>query len=207
MTEPKPEPALVKVSKQYYEFTNKNVQMLHGLDFKLHEDTKICLRITDCCVVLFFVDNQESNDLAILWSMVANKVPGPKYAAVDMVTEREVAAAFAEVIARPRNHPFHWAGLRQYPFILVYRNGFPTACYNGPRNTQALTDFILLLACNSSYIEPVQNSASMVLDKNDDLKIPDETNFIAEKKNIETSTQLTEAIRNYGKPVNPPPTK
>ena len=65
-----------------------------------------------------------------------------------------------------RAHPLYWARLQGYPFILIYRQGWPAAMYNGERNSQAILDFALTLACNPNYIEKINSFKSTVSDEN-----------------------------------------
>lgn len=190
---------LAKVSRETLEFRTKYVTMLYGYDFNLNSPEIVTLRneLNACYLVLFYVENQESYDLAILWSRVASRVTGPQFAAINMFEEKEVAQGFSKIIANP-NHPLHWAGLRQYPTILVYRQGYPVAAYNGPRTTQSLTDYAMDMACNPHYRETVQLGYSMALRPEDQLGIPGMTLT----KQVDSSNQLSAPLREYGKNVS-----
>jgi hypothetical protein len=190
---------LSKINYEKLEFRSKYVVMLHGYDFNLNSPEIITLGkdYLDCFLVLFYVENQESYDLSILWSRVASRVTGPQFAAINMVEEKQVAQGFSKIIANP-NHPLHWAGLRQYPTILVYRQGYPVAAYNGPRTTQSLTDYAMDMACNPHYRETVQLGYSMALRPEDQLGIPGMTLT----KQVESSNQLNAPLREYGKNVS-----
>lgn len=187
---------LVKVSRSALEFNNKYVEMFHGVDFDLDSSERVKLRKSHdaCYLVFFYIENQESYDIAILFSRVASRISGPRFAAVNLIEEREVAEAFTYLISN-RNHPLHWAGLRQSPVIFVYRGTYPVAVYNGERNTQALTDYAMTMACNVEYIEQAQAGISVALNPENQLGIP---NMLI-GKTVQGSEQLTSPLREYGK--------
>jgi len=144
----------------FFYVSGLNLERFTAADFNLDQKDSITLRRDGCWLVLFYVQNLESKELAEIWVTVARQVPGPHFAAIDMVNENRVAQAFMD-IRSSAGHSLHWAGLRQYPFIMVYRNGFPVAFYNGARETGAIVDFALTLACQANYYEPVQLGGSM----------------------------------------------
>lgn len=141
-------------------FSSESIKRLSTYDFNLETDELITLKDKRCMLILFYVENTESQRLATLWATAAQQVAGPIFAAVNMLNERRVAEAFTKLKAEGSN-PLHWASLRQYPFILVYRNGYPVATYNGDRDVQTLIDYSLTLACQAGYYEPVQVGGSM----------------------------------------------
>jgi hypothetical protein len=141
-------------------FSSENIKRLTAEDFDLNSKELVALKYDDCVLVLFHVENTESYQLADIWALVAQQVAGPVFAAVNMLSERKVAEAFTRLKADGSN-PLHWAALRQYPFILVYRKGWPVAVYNGPREVQALIDYALTLACEAGYYEITQLGGSM----------------------------------------------
>lgn len=142
------------------EFAGDTVKRLTGSDFTLDSKELIGLKYDDCILVLFYGENTESAQLVRIWAIVAQQTAGPVFAALNLLNERRVAAAFTRV-AGDGTHPFHWAALRSIPFILVYRKGWPVAFYNGSREVQAISDFSLTLACRANYYEPIQLAGSM----------------------------------------------
>jgi hypothetical protein len=140
---------------QFTTFATRNVVQLSNDAFSIHDKGLINLRYTECFIVLFYTENDESRKLAQIWSFVSQQVPGPTYAACNVNLERRVAEAFAKVAAHP-SHPFKRYALLQWPVIIVYRDGNPVAVYNGPRETQAIADWAITLACNANYFEPAQ---------------------------------------------------
>lgn len=141
-------------------FASETVKRLTADDFDLTSKELITLKYDDCILVLFHVENTESYQLANIWALVAQQVAGPVFGAINMLSERRVAEAFTRLKSDGSN-PFHWAALRQYPYILVYRKRWPVAVYNGPRDVQALIDYALTLACEAGYYEILQTGGGM----------------------------------------------
>src|SRR5579872_1467632 len=141
-------------------FAQNAVKQLHESDFTIENKELIGLRYDDCTLVLFYGENTESLQLVQIWATVAQQVAGPVFAACNLLVERGVASALTRLKADGSN-PLHWASFRGFPFILVYRGGWPVAFYNGPRETQALIDYALTLACQASYYEPIQEAGGM----------------------------------------------
>lgn len=141
-------------------FSSETIKRLTADDFDLNSKEMIALKYDDCIIVLFHVENTESYQLADIWALAAQQVAGPVFAAINMLSERKVAEAFTR-LKSDGSHPLHWAALRQYPFIMVYRKRWPVAVYNGPREVQALIDYALTLACEAGYYEILQTGGSM----------------------------------------------
>ena len=118
-------------------FSSETVKRMTVDDFNLSSKDLITIKYDTCTLILFHVENEESIQLATIWADVARGIAGPIFAAVNMLTERKIAEAFT-ALKSDGNHPLHWASLRQYPFILVYRSGNPVAFYNGPGERRVL---------------------------------------------------------------------
>lgn len=143
--------------------SSDTIHKLTAADFNLTDKASITLKYDDCMLVLFHVENTESYQLAQIWSLVAKQIAGPIFAAINLLSEKAVVTAFTKLKSDGSN-PLHWAALRQFPFILVYRSGWPVAVYNGPREVQAIIDYALTLACEANYYEPLQLGGSMMAD-------------------------------------------
>lgn len=141
-------------------FSSETIKKLTADDFDINTKELITLKYDDCILVLFYVENTESYQLANIWALVAQQIAGPIFAAINMLSERKVAEAFTRLKTDGSN-PLHWASLRQYPFIVVYRRKWPVAIYNGPRSVQAIIDYALTLACEAGYYEILQTGGSM----------------------------------------------
>lgn len=144
-------------------FSSETVKRLTSDDFDLNSRELIGLKYDDCILILFHVENTESYQLADIWALAAQQIAGPIFAAINMLSERRVAEAFTR-LKSDGSHPLHWASLRQYPFIMVYRGRWPVAVYNGPREVQAIIDYALTLACEAGYYEIIQLGGSMQSD-------------------------------------------
>lgn len=141
-------------------FTSETIKRLSSEDFNIDTKDLITSKYDDCMLILFYTENAESSQLANIWASVAQQVAGPIFGAINMLSERKVAEAFTR-LKGDGSHPLHWASLRQYPFILVYRKKWPVAAYNGTRDVQALIDYSLTLACEAGYYEMAQVGGSM----------------------------------------------
>ncbi|CAH6421697.1 Hypothetical protein HVR_LOCUS1336 [uncultured virus] len=141
-------------------FSSETIKRLTADDFDLGSKELITLKYDDCILVLFYVENTESQEIVTIWALVAQQVAGPVFAGINMLSERKVAEAFTR-LKSDGSHPLHWAALRQYPYILVYRKRWPVAVYNGAREVQALIDYALTRACEAGYYEPIQLDGSM----------------------------------------------
>lgn len=133
-------------------FSQDSVKELDSSDFLLDSSDKITIKWAECIIVLFYAQNRESKDLVKIFSLSAQQIPGTIMAGCNLMVKRKVAKAFTEV-RTDEDHPYHWAGLKGYPFILVYRKGIPRAAYNGDRSVEAIVDWSTTLACKSGYNE------------------------------------------------------
>lgn len=140
-------------------FVQSAVTRLTSSDFNLSAKERITMKWNDCMLVLFYTENEESKTLMTIWANAAKQVAGPKFGAVNLLFERKIAETFANL--NSEDTPLKWAALKQVPFIIVYRNGWPVAFYNGERNVQAIIDYSLTLACKSEYYETIQLFGSM----------------------------------------------
>jgi hypothetical protein len=136
-------------------FSTDSVVRLSTDAFSIHEKALIALEYTECFLVLFYTENSESKKLAKIWSVVAQQTPGPVFGGCNVLLESKVAKAFAKIRSHP-SHPFKPYSLHGWPLILVYREGYPTAVYNGSREVQAIADWAMTLACSANYFEPEQ---------------------------------------------------
>jgi hypothetical protein len=149
------------------------VRKLTNDNFDLsNKSCSIMLKDDGCCLVLFYGTNDESKSLAYIWAKAASQVAGPTFAACNLFTEKKVAEAFLSLTRG--DSPVRWASLKQIPFILVYRSGWPRAFYNGERVVQAIIDYSLTLACEIGYNETEQLFSSTHGDesKNYEISLP-----------------------------------
>lgn len=135
-------------------FAQEAVIQLRASDFTLKEQIPIGIYSDECTMILFYVENIESRQLAEIWWLVAQQVAGPTFAACNLIREREVATAFTRLSSL--NGPLHWAGMKGVPFILVYQNRLPVAFYNGERAVEPIAEYAVTLACQTGYREQIQ---------------------------------------------------
>jgi hypothetical protein len=133
-------------------FSQDTIKQLSSSDFLLDKDNLVRLKYEDCIMILFYADNIESRNLAEIWSTAAANSIGAIFAACHLGLEKPVAAAFSMLRGMPA-HPLYWCRLQGYPFILVYRQGWPQGFYNSERATQPIIDFSFGSACDPSYVE------------------------------------------------------
>lgn len=145
-------------------FIQAAVKRMGASDFVLNSKELVTLKWDDCILILFYTENTESIKLMSIWAEAAKQIAGPIFAGVNLLYERQVAEAFTRL--NMEDTPLRWAALRQSPFILVYRNGWPVAFYNGDRSVQSIIDYALTLACDHSYYEINQIPASMQAEDN-----------------------------------------
>ena len=143
-------------------FAQNAVASLSEADFELETDHPITLKSKQCTLVLFYTQNQESRDLAEIWTQVAQVAPGPDYAAVNMILYPRVAQAFTRIGST--NTSLRSFELKGYPFIISYQNGWPIAFFNGERSIGTLADWSTTLACRASYYEPIQLAGGVGVD-------------------------------------------
>ena len=136
---------------------------LNNDNFTIGTKELICLKYSECYMILFHTNNIEEKKLFEIWNDAASKNPGAKLAECNVMINKEIANAFITVKS-DCNHPFYWAGVNQYPFILVYRGGWPQAFYNGNRTTLDIINYSLQLACKSCYTEKEQKFKGIGVD-------------------------------------------
>lgn len=146
-------------------FSQNKIRMLYDGDFVLDTFEKVALRWKDCIVCLFYDEGVESKDWAKIFAISAQRIHGPQMAACNIELSQGVARAFTE-IASNGGHPYHWAGLKGYPFILVYRAGVPVGVYSGDSAVEPFVDYCVSLACRYDYFEREILRSGVQVEKN-----------------------------------------
>src|SRR5690606_36952903 len=95
-------------------FMSNNIKFLTADDFNLTSKELITIKINDCILILFYINNEESNELGKIFNLAAQQTAGPLFGMINMITERKVAENFMKVKNQLSN-PLNWAGLQQYP--------------------------------------------------------------------------------------------
>ena len=173
-------------------FGQNRVMVLRSDDFKLDSEHQIDLKNKDCILILFHTNNEESKNMAIIWNSVAQQVPGPIFAAVNLLIEPKLAKAFTNL--NTTNSTYRSFELKGVPFVITYQNGTPVGFYNGERAVQPIADYALTLACKSDYFEPLQLTAGVQADAN--ISMTGWTEYDETKKSSVDFT-TDKSIRNY----------
>jgi hypothetical protein len=144
---------------------SSKVKILESSDFDTDQENLITVKYNDCMLILFYIQNDESLKLAQIFAEAANSLPAPIFAACNLNNSTKVASAFAK-LASDGNHILHNYGLKQYPFIITYRNKNPVGFYNSGRSVQSISDFAVSSACSVEYREDIQYGMGVAVDKN-----------------------------------------
>ena len=126
------------------------IKRLTDDDFALDTRDKICLYSDACTLVLFYTESPESKKVLSVLKIVAETIPSISFGACHMLLEKRVAEAFMSLRTKP-DHPLSWCSERTFPFILIYRNGFPVNFYDGPADPEIMTSFCLNIACKTDF--------------------------------------------------------
>ena len=154
----------------YTIISDSNVKMLRSKDFNLDSSEKISIKDKGCTIILFYIENQESKDLLQVWITAARQTAGAQFAAVNLSLDKDIATAFQQL--ESQGSPLRVFSLKAYPAIIVYRNSWPSGFYNGERSADQIANFALDLACQSSYLEQIQEAGGLQLDTNPKIDRP-----------------------------------
>jgi hypothetical protein len=135
-------------------FGRNGVKELRDQDFWIGSANPTALKDNRCHVVLFYeitADTDVNNDpLFAIWRYLAQTIAGPVIAAVNASERDGIMAAFTDVSNDPDNPLYDFSGF-SLPQIIVYRNRWPQAYYNGSFDYDSLKKWILVLACRTGY--------------------------------------------------------
>lgn len=147
-----------------FAFSPTAVKYLSDDDFDFTDKSGFYLKsLTSCCLVLFFIKNTESFQLGTVYAAAAEEIAGVTLAAINVAENKRTAQALMGLHDTPSS-PISWIASKGYPFILVFRGGWPTAGYNGARETQALINYTMALACKADYHEHILLGAGVQTD-------------------------------------------
>lgn len=119
-------------------------------DFSLETATPIALIWTDCFIVLFYNPlNEIDRETFNIFIAAARRSSIAIFATVNLQSEGRISKAFNETALNP-NNPLNDFSLKEIPAVVIYRDRFPQAFYNGDFTVSALTDFTLSFACNAN---------------------------------------------------------
>lgn len=127
------------------------IRILKETDFALESKEKVVLQYDD--VILVFFDDRSglADAMRPVFIQAGELAAGPNYAICDVTIQDRVASVFTDIKAAP-NNPFNWCG-QPFPFILVYRSGWPQAFYNGDLDPELLRRYSMELAGQPTYQE------------------------------------------------------
>ena len=148
-------------------FSQNTVKTLRDEDFETGSDNKITLKNkSDSFIVLFYISNQESLDLAKIWLLASQQAGGGiKFAACNLTLDTKIDTCFRDLNMQ-KNHPYYWARLKTYPFSLVYRSGVPSGFYAGERSVRSIINFALTRAFSSDFNDKEHNRLGVQVDNN-----------------------------------------
>jgi hypothetical protein len=126
------------------------IKRLTADDFAIDTRDKICLYSDACTLVLFYTESVESKYILNAFKIAAESTSNMTFATCHMSLEKNVAEAFMILKGKP-DHPLSWCSERPFPFIVIYRNGFPVNFYDGPADAQILINFCLNIACKPEF--------------------------------------------------------
>lgn len=165
-------------------FLEQKVHNFRNSDFALDSEVPIALRYKDSILMLFYNDlNREDRDMAGIWQSVARLGVIGTFGAVNLRTEIEVN----EAINKVRTQSYDFAP-RSIPEIIIYQKHFPQAFYNGPREINAIVDYVLALACDANYHRRIHATGLQIHGNKSPLEPRNPTNLI-----------LGQGIRRYGR--------
>lgn len=135
------------------------IKELQNEDFVLDSVERIALKATGCSIILFYLNgDRKSMQVKAMWDELSDKFAGVFFYTVNASRRTDIMRAF-QIVAQDQDHPLHQYRIKQYPSIIVYREGgqpgvsWPKAYYNGPLELDALENWVLNLACTAGYTE------------------------------------------------------
>ena len=135
-------------------FPYLRVKELNSNDFYIGSRTPTMLKDPNPTVILFYSpNNQESLELAPIWARLAERVAGVTMAAVNVLQNETLMKEF-QATNNNLDHPLAPYAISGVPTILVYRDGWPQAYYNGEKSEEAILQWIFVLAVKVGYKEP-----------------------------------------------------
>lgn len=129
--------------------SSSSVVKLCDTDFNLKSNEMITIKYKDLLMVLFYASNTDSEKLLKLWNAAAKQTIGVTFAAVDLINEKNISNAFSKL--NQLNTSLKWASLKNIPFVLIYKDGWPISYYTGKHNISSIVNYSLKLGYNETY--------------------------------------------------------
>lgn len=137
-------------------FGRIGVKELTDNDWWLGSATPTSLKSERPHVILFYQmernTDPDNEPLFLIWRELARTIAGPVIASVNASERDAIMNAFASVAADLDNPLHDFTGFG-FPTIIVYRNRWPQAYYNGELSYDAIKKWILVLAMTPGYTE------------------------------------------------------
>jgi hypothetical protein len=145
-------------------------------DFSFENRHLICISNKEFInknVVLLFYKKSDRKDKQIyeIFSKVGNslKIINLNFVSCAVDTIPGLEKTFQEIASDP-DHPYHWirnkpkneekdgdlSGNVRFPFILIYRKGFPQCFYEGPLEESEFRDYCIQLTVKSDFVNQIQ---------------------------------------------------
>jgi hypothetical protein len=128
----------------FQKFTYPNspyIKILRETDFSLETRDKICLYDDSYVnIVLIYNESPDSERILNVIQNVAGSIPGVSFSVCNIQEVQQVANVFLEITTM-KFHPLREFTLRPFPFVLVYKRGFPVNFYDGPADTDIFRRF------------------------------------------------------------------
>lgn len=134
-------------------------------DFDLMSKDGLVLKYDDVIILLFNDGSELGMILRKMMKKTLKLVVGPVFAECDLHAQDKVASTILKIGNIP-SHPLAWL-MQPFPYIAVYRGGWPQAFYNGELNIQKFAEYSSILAGQPTYHDtkyvlrqPVRSGAS-----------------------------------------------
>jgi hypothetical protein len=133
-------------------FAEVRVRRLDATGFQLDTMTPTALKHRLCSLVLGCdLSTRRGQDLYEIWEDLSSEVAGVNFLVVDTRSQQRIMQAFIETYNDENNPITDFTLSADRPTVLVYRDGWPQAYYNGSLSFDAVRSFALDEACSSSY--------------------------------------------------------
>ena len=161
---------LSTIGKNLIPFTPKIIIINDNLFNFDHDILSLNEKLT--CLILFHINNRESYDCVNVFYSVAESATGSKVGTCNILSNPLVNNFLGNLSNNP-NNPMYWLVLKQIPFIVLFKGGWPVSFYNGVRSTGSILDYIHESLANSIHFEKTTTSKSVISDVQIGIKNPE----------------------------------
>lgn len=129
------------------------IKNLKEKNFALDSKDLVTLKFDDVILVLLDTGGEDDYSKALRDNFIeaGKRAVGPVFAICNLKCETSVASAFMRIRGN-LNHPFNWTA-GDFPYILVYRDGWPQAIYNGDPDAELIRKYAETDAGQPTYYE------------------------------------------------------